>query len=80
MTEQDGEGVIGEVEGDQAGRDPRGEHQREPALDFENDQEERGVDGEVPGVIAVQDEGARDRVVGEIDEDEEDDDGKQREA
>ncbi len=70
MAEQDGQGVIGEVEGDQAGRDPRGDHQREPALDFENVQKEHGVDAEVPGIIPVQDERARDGVVGEIDEDE----------
>jgi hypothetical protein len=46
MAEQDRQRVVGKIEGDQAGRDPRGQDQREPGLNLENLQKESGIDGE----------------------------------
>ena len=79
MAEQDRQGIVGEVEGDQARRDPRRDDQRGPALDFENDEKELALMARSLAIVAVQDERARDGIVGEIDEDEEDEGGKQRE-
>ncbi len=73
MTQQNGEGVVSQIEGHQAGRDPGGNHQRNPALRCKQVQEESGADLEC-AELPAHDERSRQRIVGEINAHHEDDD------
>ena len=44
MAQQDRQGVIGKIEGDEPGRHPCIQDERAPALDFEHHQKELGID------------------------------------
>ena len=78
MAKQDGERIVGKIGTDETRRDPRRDGQCNHRLGLQNLKEVAGVHLK-PSGIAFHDQSSRDRIVGYINDDEENDDRQKRE-